>query len=339
VYQVNQFVTGEVAMVESPRGGDPLTEAELRDCVRAAVAAPSLHNSQPWRFRLGADHIDVMADRTRRLDALDPSGRELLISVGAAVFNLRVAMALRGRVPAVALFPDPADPDLVARVTAGEAAPPTAELAALAEAIPRRHTNRQPFAREAIPATTLDGLCAAAVAEGATLTVATPAARQAILDLVRTAEHRLRAHGEFRPELPHWTRPVPVRRGRVPSPAFGPWDAMEALPLRDFGLTPPELDRPIEAFEPFPTIVVLGSTGDGREDWVRSGLALQRVLLLATVARLAATPMSQPLEIPALRELVTVPGPGRHAQVILRLGYAPPNPPTGRRPLADVLLP
>jgi hypothetical protein len=113
---------------------------------------------------------------------------------------------------------------------------------------------------------------------------------------------------------------------------------MEALPLRDFGLTQPQLRRSSEPFEPYPTIVVVSTDGDDVPRWLRAGQALQRVLLLATVHGLAATPMSQPLEIPALRELVIDTASGRWAQVILRLGYAPPTTPSPRRPLADVLL-
>jgi nitroreductase len=316
-----------------------LTEDELAGCVRAASRAPSLHNSQPWRFRYRDDGVEVFADQTRRLEVIDPSGRELMISVGAAIFNLRLAMRRLGRLPAVTLFPDPAEPDLVATVTAGATAPPSATLAALADAIPRRHTNRQPFARLAIPAAVLDELTGAARLEGAELRLADAVARNAILSIVRTAEQRLRRHGRYRAELTGWTRP---RRGRpegVPVESFGPWAALETLPLRDFGLTLPQLPRDIEPFEPFPTIVVLASRGDTAPWWVASGQALQRVLLAATTHNLAATPMSQPLEIPALRELVTDTTTGRRAQVILRIGYGPPTTPTPRRPLADVLLP
>src|SRR5262245_55774431 len=64
----------------------------LRECLEAAVAAPSIHNSQPWRFRVTALGVDVFADRDRGLHVIDPIGRELLISIGAAVFNLRASM-------------------------------------------------------------------------------------------------------------------------------------------------------------------------------------------------------------------------------------------------------
>jgi nitroreductase len=110
---------------------------------------------------------------------------------------------------------------------------------------------------------------------------------------------------------------------------------MEAIPLRDFGLTQPKLRHPIEAFEPYPTIVVLSTDRDDRENWITAGQALQRMLLLATLRGLAATPMSQLLEIAHLRKLVT--DADRWAQLILCLGYAPPTTPTARRPLADVL--
>jgi nitroreductase len=95
--------------------------------------------------------------------------------------------------------------------------------------------------------------------------------------------------------------------------------------------------RASERFEPYPAIAVLSTEGDTALDWARAGQALQRVLLVATLLGIATTPMSQPLEIPELGELLTDTGTGRWAQVILRLGYAQPSVSTPRRPLADVL--
>ncbi|WP_327002222.1 nitroreductase family protein [Dactylosporangium sp. NBC_01737] len=320
-------------------GGPPgLTGAALTTCVEAAIAAPSIYNSQPWRFRVRDDGIDVFADWGRRLDVIDPSGRELLISVGAAVFNLRLTMRQYGRTPVLHLPPDAAQPDLVARVVPGPPATPDPSLTALAAAIPRRHTNRRPFARTVVPASVLEELATAAQAEGAMLRVADPVGRGAILSLVRTAERRLRAQGVYRAELTERTPAAHGRSGGVPPNAFGPWDAMEALPLRDFGLTQPLLRRGGERFEPYPTIVVLSTAGDTPQQWLRAGQALQRVLLTATVAGLASTPMSQPLELPRLRRLVTDTAAGQWAQVILRLGYGQPTTPTPRRPLAEVLI-
>jgi nitroreductase len=329
------FIAGDAA----GGGAAVLPEAVMMSWVRVAVAAPSLHNSQPWRFRIVEGGVDVYVDRRRQLEVIDPTGREMLISVGAAVLNLRVAIRHSGFLPAWRLWPDAAEPDLVARVRPGPPASPDPVVEALAEAIPRRHTNRHPFDRTVVPADVMERLTEAAALEGGQLNTVDAIGRTAILSLVRTAEQRLRTEGRYRAELTEWTLPSPGRRDGVPPYAYGPWASLESLPLRDFGLTQPMLRRRDERFEPHPTILVLSTTGDTGEQWVRAGQALQRVLLVATGHGLSATPMSQPLEIPALRELLTSSGTGRAAQVILRVGYGPPTAATPRRPLADVLLP
>jgi nitroreductase len=118
---------------------------------------------------------------------------------------------------------------------------------------------------------------------------------------------------------------------------FGPWDALETLPLRDFGLTRPTEPRRTARFEADPTMVVLSTAADGPEQWLRAGQALERVLLTATVRGLASTPMTQPLEIPELRELASAGPGGGVPQVILRIGYGPACPTSARRPIRDVL--
>jgi nitroreductase len=310
----------------------------LTDCVRSATCAPSLHNSQPWLFRLQGRTVRLYADRGRRLDALDPHGRELVISLGAALFTLRLALQGAGYVPATEVLPDPADPDLIAVVTAGERSAPAPEVEALKAAIPRRHTNRWPFARSIVPAADVEKLVDAARREQAALSVAGAVARNAIINLSQSADRRLRAQGGYRAEFIRRTAPVTGRRDGIPPSAIGPWDALESLPLRDFGLLPPRLSRPAEDFEPNPTIMVLATPGDAPHDWVCAGQALQRTLLTATLLGLATTPISQPVEVPAIRELLTDTGQGVWAQMILRVGHSRPAPVAPRRPLDEVLL-
>jgi len=309
-----------------------------RGWLRSALAAPSIHNTQPWRFRVGDRHIDIFADRSRRLHVVDPRGRELLISVGAALLNLRVAMLANGRTPMLRLVPGGAEPDLVAQVIPG---PPTSisETARLlAEAIPRRHTNRRPFDPTAVPPEVLADLCGAAAVEGAHLEVVDPAVRDAVLGVVRTAEHRRRRDPEYLRELAEWTVDVGDRRDGIPPEAFGPWSALEVVPLRDFGLIQPVPRRAAVEFEAEPTIALLYTTGDNPEQWLRAGQALERTLLTATVRGLASTLMTQPLELPQMRELFTVSAENQVAQVILRFGYGPPSAPSPRRPLESFLL-
>lgn len=306
--------------------------------LRAAIAAPSVYNTQPWRFRLLDDGIEVYADPSRRLAVLDPTGRELMLSVGAAVLNLRVAMLAHGRLPVLRLCPDPAEPTLAARVRLGPPAPPPATAAMLAQAIPHRHTNRRPFSAVPVPPEVLADLADAAEAEGADLVVADSWIRDAVLGVVRAAEHRRHADPAYRQELAEWTREVPRRRDGVPPETFGPWDALEVVPIRDFGLVHPVYHRARMPFEDEPTIAVLYTVGDGPVQWLRAGQALERALLTATVRGLATTLMTQPLEIPELRALLEDSAHGRVAQAVVRFGYGPPSAPSPRRSLSDVLI-
>nr|WP_221380752.1 nitroreductase family protein [Actinoplanes polyasparticus] len=314
-----------------------LATPELMRCVHAATLAPSLHNSQPWRFALTGEAIEVYADRDRQLDVLDPDGRELMVSVGAAVFTLRLALRRAGRMPELAVLPDPDRPDLVAVIRPGQPAEPSAAVLELADAIERRHTNRQPFLPKVVPADVLEELRAAAGHEGAALTVAGAASRTIIAGLGREAERRLRARDGYRAEMGKWTRPAARRRDGVPTAAYGPWDALERLPMRDFGIVHPQRQRRAEKFESHPTIAVLTTGGDDPADWIRAGQALQRVLLTATTRHLATTPISQPVEIPGIREVLTDRRAGRFAQMVIRLGYGQPAPATPRRPVGEVV--
>lgn len=110
--------------------------------VRAAILAANAHDTQPWLFRIAADRIDLFADRTRTIGAVDPLGRELEISLGCALENLSLAGPANGYQPTLTLLPDPSEPDLVARI--GLAARST-EISPLFEAIPQRHTDRAAY--------------------------------------------------------------------------------------------------------------------------------------------------------------------------------------------------
>jgi hypothetical protein len=138
--------------------------------------------------------------------------------------------------------------------------------------------------------------------------------------------------------LTHWTLPLPDRPDGVPPQSFGPYDRLDRMPLRDFGLALPERHRRIASFEHYPTLAVLSTRADEPARWLRAGQAMERVLLTATVRGLATTPMTQSLEFPDLRRLLTDTAGGHWAQLVLRLGYAPPAAPSPRRSVTDVLV-
>lgn len=316
-------------------GGRPGTA--LRDCLLAAIAAPSIHNTQPWRFFPRHNGVDLYADHSRRLDVIDPRGREVLISIGAALLNLRVAILAHGRIPITRILPEYAERDLIARVAFGPPAPVSGTVRLLAEAIPRRHTNRRPFSDASIPADVLAELSEAAAVEGGRLAVADAGARDAVLSLVRLAESQRRRQPGYWRELSEWTRPSPGRRDGIPPEAYGPWSAMETVPIRDFGLVEPARRRTVESFESQPTIATLYSATDTPRAWVQAGQSLERILLTAVVRGVATSLMTQPLEIPELRALLVDAAAALTPQVIVRFGYGPPSAPTPRRPLAEVV--
>ncbi len=303
----------------------------------AAVAAPSMHNTQPWRFRVrsAADTIELHADPARALRYSDPRGRAVHIACGAALFNLRLAAAVAGREPVVRLLPDPGQPLLMA--TVGLAGPYRAQPAEreLHAAITRRHTNRGPFSGRPVPPGVLAELAEAAEAEGAMLHVLDHDETIRVLHLFQEAERDQLADPAYRAELAQWAGGTRDREG-VPDSALGPRSPDSPTPVRDF--TPGRPGPPSYAwFEENPQLAVLSVHFGERADWLRAGQALQRVLLTATNRGIAASPLTQPLETTDAW-LVRDPRSGtEQPQMILRIGYGLPVPPAPRRPLPEVL--
>ncbi|WP_327002194.1 nitroreductase family protein [Dactylosporangium sp. NBC_01737] len=315
----------------------PLTDRSIAAGLGAAVAAPSIHNTQPWRFRIRDGGFDVLADHDKGLDVIDPHRRAMYLSLGAAVFNLRLALAGAGHTPL--LVPVPAGGDQVARVELGPRRMPAQGTRLLAAAIPRRRTNRRPFQGGLVPAGTVEELCAAAAGAGSALTALDPSGRNAVLGLTWTADARQRNDPAYRREIIAWTAPGGFRHDGVPLEAFGPRPAMSAVAVRDFGLALPPDERQTARFEADPQLLMLRSLGDDRAAWLRSGQALQRVLLTATVRGVAVQPMTQALEVPDLRRTLADAQGRWWPQMILRIGYGPAAPTTPRRPASACLVP
>ncbi|MEV4135623.1 nitroreductase family protein [Dactylosporangium sp. NPDC049742] len=267
---------------------------------------------------------------------IDPQRRAMHLSLGAAVYNLRLALAAAGHSPV--LVPLPGGDERVARVEVGPRRMPAPDVRLLAAAIRYRRTNRRPYRGGLVPAGTVDELCAAAGA-GTTLTALDPARRNAVLGLTWTADARQRADPAYRREILAWTAPTGFRHDGVPLEAFGPRPAMSAVAVRDFGLGVPPDARPTARFETEPQLLVLYSLGDDRAAWLRTGQALQRVLLTATVRGVAVQPMTQALEVPDLRRQLTGVDGRWWPQMLLRIGYGQTVPGSPRRPYTACLPP
>jgi len=365
----------------SPSAGQPsedvrLTPDDLTCLVAAAARAPSVHNSQPWQFRVRGSDLELHADPRRMLPQVDPEGREMLISCGAALYGLRLGMRRLGYLPHVELLPDPAQPALIARVRPGARERTTAEEWDLIAAVPHRHTHRGVFAPGRVPSRLLDALVRDAAAEGADLHLVSQ--RADVRELARLTEAASRAQladPGICAELRKWTRPaesgardgVPARAWADPSwldesGAAGAGLATETGPATEAG---PSAEAPragpgrspeepahqrlpqrdfglpggLPGGGPLPSATaVLTTAGDSRADWLAAGQALDRLLLRAAARWVFASLQSQPLESPALRAQVRdrLQLDG-WPQMLLQFGRANVAAATARRPAAEII--
>ncbi|MEO3754674.1 hypothetical protein [Streptomyces sp. B6B3] len=322
----------------------------LETLISAAASAPSIHNSQPWRFRLDPDTttLEVRAAPERGLRRTDPVGQALYLSVGAALFNLRVAATHLGWTPVVRPLPRPADPRslasvrLVPRPRRGHRhADPDdglyeATRHGLYDAVWRRHSSRFPFEEIPLPDVVRDELTAAAEAEGAALFWPDRSETARLLRLTWEAEHRNAADpGRVRDDR-LWLRETTT--DGLPAAALGVRDATGTVPMRDFTHRHGQGRRTVLDFERAPTIAVLTTAHDRRADWLRAGQALERLLLTATTHAVRTSLLHQAVEWPDLRWALARTGrQSGHAHMLVRLGYGPEGAPTPRRRAEDVV--
>ncbi|MGW2402736.1 Acg family FMN-binding oxidoreductase [Kitasatospora sp. NPDC001664] len=301
--------------------------------VTAAAAAPSIHNTQPWRFSLapGTGTLTVHAVPHRALPLTDPDTRALHVSVGAALCNLRAAAVHLGREPVVRLLPRPDAPGQLATVRlAGRPRLGLLRHPDLYRAIWRRRSCRLPFSPTPVPESVIDELAEAARLDGAELHRPAPAESARLLRLTAAADTRNALDpGRTAETLARAARPGDALG--VPAYASGPLDAAGLLPMRSFGDPRDRPSRDRVPFEPEPRLLLLTTRHDLRADWLRAGQALQHVLLLLTLHGLRASMLHQALEWPDLRALMTAGHPDRCApQMLLRIGYGPTGFPTPR---------
>jgi hypothetical protein len=320
----------------------PIPAGQAGYLIATAARAPSVQNTQPWRFRVSEYLIELYADPGRKLK-VDPAGREMLISCGAALFGLRLAVRSLGYMPVVELLPDPARSRLLARVTLGKAEPMTGRERTLLEALPHRHTHRGPWDPGPLPTGLVAGLQHDALTEGAQLALVDRAiAYQKLAGLADAARRWQDRDPVARDEMRQWSRSAaePAPDG-VPAHAFRarPDHQPGRLPQRDFDLGRGLGLLPGDGPPPAATAVVL-TTGDGRADWLRAGQALHRLLAHAATKWVFASLHTQPLEAEPIRALIrdrlNLPG---SPQVLLQLGRAHTTRATARRPPGDLTEP
>jgi nitroreductase len=334
INQENNEVT-EMAEVTAALG---LTPDQVETALGSASLAPSVHNSQPWRFRVLPDRIELHPDLDRGLPATDPEARELRLSCGAALFNLRMALQGFGIRPLVTLLPGQEAPGALATVRRGGVMRPDDEMRALLKAIPARRTNRRPFFESGVDGRHRHALVRAAELERSWAHVVDTREEVArVKEFVRRAHRIQQEDPRVVAELDAFTGYRPDATDGVP-PASGGFrpETQDEWMFRDFHAR----KRPDgKDYESNPLVVVVCSFYEGPLGEVQAGQAMQRVLLAATTLGLSASFMSQPVEVRAVREeLRRALGGMVVPQSVLRVGYSTPVPATPRRPVSDLLM-
>ena len=309
--------------------------------VEAAGLAPSVHNTQPWRFSAFDGGLDLWADVDRQLPVSDPRGHQLHMSCGAALLNAAVAARGLGLAPDVQVLPDPAEPTHLARLTLSAGAPASGPEQKLAEAIARRHTYRDAFAVTPVPEALLEELRSAAEGQGARLhTLLRP---DDVLELAVLLSHADAVQADdpaHRVELASWIRDAPAPDGIPRSALPADPERGSSLRLRDF-----DPNRPVRrGAEPppaeHPAVVVILTDDDTTRSWLQAGQALGAVLLRAAQDGVMAQPLAQVTDMSTFRQrLRSSLGVLGVPQIALRLGYAVGVATTGRRDPGDLLSP
>lgn len=302
-------------------------QEEMKFLLRYAVLAPSGHNTQPWAFNIVPEGIEVVADYTRRLPHLDPDDRELLMSVGAAIMNLRVAAANFGFESTVLYQRSACQTPPVALVSLKETCDPDLSLRRLFPAIVRRRTNRQPFDGGPIEPDALSSLCDIADENPEFIQFVLPRNKTRITQLVAEADRLQMENRAVREELADWIRPAGTAASDgICTEAFGIPDILSpaAAPvLRRFDLGNLQARRDAALIGTTPLLVVITSEDD-QVSLLEAGQVLERLLLTATLTGLQYSFMNQPVQVTALRSALAPMIRSTHPpQLMLRVGYAP----------------
>ncbi|MET9634309.1 nitroreductase [Lentzea sp. NPDC006480] len=315
-----------------------LGPGQIESALAAASLAPSVHNTQPWRFRVRRDRIELHPDPSRTLAATDPEERELRLSCGAALFNLRLALQSTGVRPLVSMLPGHDAPGALAVVRRGGTIKIDEEHRALLEAVPRRRTNRRPFLDGVIDPRQRNALVRAAELERSWLhVVVTPEQRAQLKRFVQQAHEIQLGDEAVQAELAAFTGHRPGATDGIPPASAGVRPEMQdEWTFRDF--QGPER-HPGKDYESDPLVMVLCSFYDGALGDLQAGQAMQRVLLTATTHGLSASFLSQPVEVRRVREdLRRALGGLLVPQTVLRVGFSTPVPATPRRSVAELLI-
>ncbi|WP_238012309.1 nitroreductase [Dactylosporangium sp. AC04546] len=314
----------------------------LADAALAALRAPSVLNTQPWRWHIERDTARLSADRSRRLARIDPDGRLMLLSCGAALHHACVTLAAGGVDFAVDPLPDQDAPEALAIIRYRGDTAPSATAQRLRDAIAVRWSDRRPFSGTPVPDETLERLRVTAGRPGAHLHLVRASELVTVIAAAGHAAAAEMADPTYRAELLSWLRPAGMGRDGMPVDTITP-PGVRQVPLRDFTTAGwlPAIYSDTDVADREARYGIVVTDGDGPADWLRAGVTLSAALLAATADGLATSAMSDLVEEPAARiALQRMLGDVGYPAIGVRIGVpaaGPPPPRAPRRPAAEMV--
>ncbi|WP_433191829.1 Acg family FMN-binding oxidoreductase [Nocardia sp. CA-107356] len=305
-----------------------------------ASRAPSVHNTQPWRWEFDGVELDLYRDEDRLLSSADPQGRQLIISCGAMLHHLRTALAARGWHTDTQRIPDPTRPELLATINFRIWPDPPTTVMTRAAAIRNRRTDRLPMT----PPPAFDDLVHIArmltSPHDVELDILDDKARSLLAAASEQASTDRRYDADYQTELHWWAGHTGPSEGVPPAALVSDAEASHVPIARSFPSATHSQRR--GDLDDQARLLVLTSTGNTAADWLHTGEALSAVLLECTAAGLATCALTHITELPAA--VTAIAGALTHTgtpQVIIRIGTAPADstaaPPTPRRPVTEIL--
>jgi hypothetical protein len=311
--------------------------AALTAAAETAGQAPSVHNTQPWHWRVDSDGLELRAEPARQLRASDPDGRLMVLSCGAALHHARIALAAEGWQVEVERRPEPSR---LARIRVTGRAEGDPRAMRHVQTILIRHTDRRPVADVPVDAATLDAVRAAVEAEGTWLHLMRP---DEVVDIAAAADRAQVLENydpQWRDEIGYWAGGVRGEGLGVPASAIPNEAPQTTVPARDFGVTG---DLPVTAgHDGAARYGILFGPSDTAEAWLRAGEALSAAWLVAIEHGISLVPMSAAIEVDSTRTILRrlVSGIG-DPYLVLRLGMPDPNhagpPLTPRLPASETV--
>ncbi|CAA0096298.1 Putative NAD(P)H nitroreductase acg [Mycolicibacterium vanbaalenii] len=310
------------------------------DALQLACRAPSLHNSQPWRWVATDDTVELFADPARLVRSADTTGREALISCGAVLDHFRVAMAASGWRAAVQRFPDPADPLHLATITFTAAAVSDLQRRR-ADAILLRRSDRLPLTAPPGWEDLASSFRQHTTSGGIRVDVVADEFRNSVAEASDLVEALRVYDAEYHSELSWWTAGFVSHEGIPQSSLISAAESDRVDVGRTFPVVA-QAERRTEVDHDQSKILAISTEEDSSHSVLHCGEVLSAVLLDAAAAGLSTCTFSHITEVPTGRDIIAALIPGDAIpQTLVRVGLAPAldatPPPTPRRPVDEVL--